>query len=120
MPTVTTGTFFLTRHKPVEHDTTPDGNFRLTLRAIDRQGPGRSEPYVLTWTGPQAALWFNEHQAELQPGRGLVLEVHNPRSMPGRVAPETHASVARCQLAALPPSWLAHGAGNHNSAAAAA
>lgn len=98
MATLTTGVFFVARARP-ETGTDASGNFTLRLRVIDRQGPQRVEPYVLTWAGPAAALWFNEHGHQLQPGQPLSLELVNPRSHPGMRSPETHATVARCALA---------------------
>lgn len=115
MTTVTTGLFFLRQQRAVEHDLVGE-QFRLTLRVIDRQGPGKAEPYVVTWTGPAAAMWFNEHQAALTPGRPLNLELHNPRSYLGLRAPETHATVVRCALAPLAPSWNAHNTNTAHSA----
>jgi len=104
MPTITTGTFFLSRSRP-ETGQDANGAFRLTLRVLDRQGPHRVEPYVAHWSGPAAALWFNEHSHELQPGRPLDLELHNPHTLPGLRVSELHATVVRCSLARVAPSW---------------
>lgn len=121
MPTTTTGTFFLARQRP--QTSVEDGEFRLVLRVVDRQGANKTEPYVVTWAGPAAAMWFNEHGHQLQPGCPLELELHNPRSFAPRLAaPETHATVARLALGKPAPSHIVHQArqaqhtNNHASA----
>lgn len=104
MPTITTGLFFVSRQRASATDS-PDG-FVLTLRIVDNQGPGKVEPYVVTWAGAAARNWWREHEHHLQPGQPLALELVNPRSFPGMRAPETHAVVTRCELAPVAPSWI--------------
>lgn len=105
MTTTTIGTFYLRKQQPVEA-TADERGFRLTLRLLDRQGPGAVEPYVATWRGPEAKAWWARHAQELTPGTPLQLQLHNPRSFTGpRGQPETHASVVRLELAPLAPSW---------------
>lgn len=120
MPTVTTGTFFLARQRCVETSSSATGEFRLQLRLVDRQGPGRTEPYVVTWSGPAAQQWHAQHQHALVPGRGLQVRLLNPRSMQGLHAPETHAAVESCSLAPLAPSWQPSAASTHPGRAAPA
>lgn len=106
MPTVTTGVFFVARKPP--EATWEDDAFTLTLRLVDRQGPGVSEGYVVRWRGNHAHTWWHEHCNRLQPGTPLKVVLHNPRSWPGRIQPETHATVFTCELAPLAPSWHAN------------
>ncbi len=120
MPTVTTGTFFLARQRSVETATGPDGQFRLQLRVVDRQGPGITEPYVVVWRGPAAQEWHGQHRDALVPGRGLKLRLVNPRTLLGIHAPETHASVEACDLAPLAPSWQPTNTNNRPAATPAA
>lgn len=105
MTTVTTGVFFVARKPP---EATWEGDaFTLTLRLVDRQGPGVSEGYVVRWRGNHAHTWWHEHCNRLQPGTPLKVVLHNPRSFPGRIQPETHATVFTCELAPPAPSHLA-------------
>ncbi len=116
MPTTTTGLFFVRKQKFVE--TAQDENgFRLTLRLLDRQGPGATEPYVVVWRGPEAYAWWAANGQQLSPGTPLHVELHNPRSFPGLTGPETRATASSLSLAPVAPSW-AHRA-NHPAAAAA-
>lgn len=108
MTTRTRGTFFLAKQHGARTDFKgPDGAFRVVLRVLDRQGTHKVEPYEVTWTGPAAAEWWQQHQG-IGPGTPLRLILMNPRSLLGRTgSPETHATVARCRLAPLAPSWQA-------------
>lgn len=118
MPTITTGMFFLARQRPTT-GLSPDGDFQLTLRVNDNQGQHRVEPYQVTWAGNAAKNWWNEHQQRLQPGQPLALELVNPRTFPGLRAPETHATVIRCELAPVAPSWMRRAMANNNQQAPA-
>jgi hypothetical protein len=53
------------------------------------------------WKGPQALAFFDQHQADLRAGRPLHLELDRLRGHDG----EWHASVTRCELAPVAPSW---------------
>lgn len=107
MPTTTTGVFFVARQRLQAAADQRDG-FKLTLRVVDNQGPGRVEPYLITWKGEEARTWWQANEQRIQPGTPLRLELHNPRSFPGLRAPETHATVHACTLAPLAPSWQGH------------
>lgn len=96
----------------------PGGAFRLLLRVLHDQGPHPTRPaptrkwefYVVTWSGPAAAAWWEENQA-MPPGTPLELELVNPRVVTAHgCAPEIHATVTHCKR--LPRS--------HEIAAAAA
>jgi len=68
------------------------------------------------WKGEDALAFFDANQAELRAGRALELELDRLRGHDG----EWWASVTRCVLAPLPPSWKAKAeAGNDRSAASA-
>jgi len=100
--TTTTGVFFVGKdHGPkqlaVSEHRNDAGEFVLKLRLIDNQGPRRVEVYVARWTGTDAAAWRARHP-HLKAGDALRLELVNPRSMPGAVAPEIHAAIRACEL----------------------
>lgn len=102
MTTTTTGVFFVGKdHGPkqpaVSEHRNDAGEFVLKLRLIDNQGPRRTEVYVARWTGADAAAWRSRHP-HLKAGDALRLELVNPRSMPGAIAPEIHAAIRACEL----------------------
>lgn len=68
------GTLFLSRTKP-QATQAKDGSMALTLLALDRIGPLQVEPYLITWTGPQAQAFWELHHAELVPGVPLQVEL---------------------------------------------
>lgn len=110
MPTTTTGVFFVARQLPAS--SCEGEEFVLTLRVIDRQGPGRAEPYCARWVGEVARAWWLKNKAQIQAGTPLAMVLHNPRTFPGLRAPETHAAVHTCELAPVAPSWQTHAARN--------
>lgn len=103
MPTITTGTFYVTRQAVTA--SVEGGTFTITLHLVDRQGAHQVEPYVAQWRGEAARTWWQEHQQQVRPGTPLNLVLHNPRSFPGPRSPETHATVHSCDLAPLAPTW---------------
>lgn len=106
MPTTTTGIFFVRKQRFAE-TSRDDNGFRLVLRLLDRQGPGATEAYAVTWRGAEAESWWREHASRIGPGTPLQVELHNPRSFPGLTGPETHASAHSLSLAPTAPSWQA-------------
>ncbi|MES2972408.1 MAG: hypothetical protein V4757_02320 [Pseudomonadota bacterium] len=60
--------------------------------------------FSAAWIGPEAAKFYEEHAAELKPGRCVDLEIYHVRP----VNAELRARVKSCALAPLPPSWIAH------------
>ncbi|MDD0817182.1 hypothetical protein PSQ39_21285 [Curvibacter sp. HBC28] len=94
MPTTVTALMFMPRARP-EASTARDGTFQLTLRLLDRLGPGRTEAWLAHWAGPAAQTWWAQHQSELQPGTPVRVQLTCPRTHFDRLArsPEIHARV---------------------------
>ena len=95
-----TGTMFLSRTKP-EAGTAANGAFQLQLLLFDRLGPGVVEPWRVAWSGPEADDFWQQHQADLQPGAVLQVSLERARihlmfSNPPRC--EIHARVVRAEL----------------------
>jgi hypothetical protein len=98
MPTITTGTMFLSKTRPAVEASVDDRPFSVTLVVLDRQGPKAVEPYRITWRGPDAAAWWRRH-GDIQPGQPLRIELVNPRSFPAMRGSETQATVRALSLA---------------------
>lgn len=100
MPTVTSGTFFISRDRParpaVSAGSGPDGAFTLTMRVVDNQGPRRLELYVVRWTGEAARQWWARN-VPLEAGDALSLRLVNPRSFVTYSVPEIQADVTHCE-----------------------
>lgn len=61
------------------------------------------------WHGDEAVAWFDQHHAELKPGRALRVEF---AALWAR-NDEIKAKVASCELAPIPPSWRKHHDATH-------
>lgn len=94
------GTVYLGKTAPLA-TTAADGTFVLTLLTFDRVATHQVEPWRITYTGLNAALFWGVYKAELTPGQPLHVELERLRTFTnGRGgAPETHAHVARIALA---------------------
>jgi hypothetical protein len=100
-----TGLFFLRMRASVVSDAAGE-RVGVRLPVVERaQDDGGRWVVINTllakWKGPAALAFFDAHQAELIPGRGLELELDRLRGTDG----EWVAHVATCALAPLPPSW---------------
>lgn len=56
------------------------------------------------WRGAAALTFFERHQSDLRPGRGLQLEIDRLAGHDGA----WRGYVTSCALAPLPPSWTRH------------
>ncbi len=101
MPLQHTGLLFLSATKP-DARTDADG-FALTLRALDVLGARAKEPYVLTWRGPEAQAFWQQHQADLQPGAVIDVALTHVRAAAGTTRPVMPVLEARVQRLALCP-----------------
>ncbi len=95
MPLHHTGLLFLSATKP-EARTDADG-FALTLRALDVLGTRAREPYVITWRGPEAQAFWARHQADLQPGAVIDVDLTHVRAVAGTTRPVMPVLEARVQ-----------------------
>lgn len=96
-----TGTMFLSRTKP-DVGAAANGDFQLLLLLFDRIGPHAVEPWRVTWAGPDAKRFWDEHKAQLVPGAALTVSlerarIHTLRSQPPQC--EIHARVIEADLA---------------------
>lgn len=96
-----TGILFIGNTRPLA-STAADGTFQLTLLAMDRIAPHKVEPWRITWAGPQAQAFWEQHQAALQSGQPISVQAHGIRTFTttGKFArTETHANVTALALA---------------------
>lgn len=97
-----TGILFIGNTRPLAN-TAADGTFQLTLLAMDRIAPHKVEPWRITWAGPQALAFWEQHQAALQSGQPINVQAQGIRTFTtaGRFGPltETHANVTALALA---------------------
>lgn len=100
MPTTVNALMFVPKARP-QVAVAADGTFQLTMRLLDRLGPGRTEAWLAHWTGPEAMAWWNQHQAELQPGTPMRVQLTCPRIHFDRNArcPEIHARLQHIEFA---------------------
>lgn len=100
MPTIVTGVMFVPKARPLA-GRSADGTFQLTLRLLDRIGPGRTEAWLAHWSGSDAQAWWQEHQANLQPGTPLAVRLRSPRTHFDRLgrSPEIHAQLEHIEAA---------------------
>lgn len=106
-----TGTVFLSRTAPHTHRTA-DGVFLLEMLLYDRISQRHIEPWRVTWAGPGAQRFWDEHKAQLIPGAALVVEldsakVHTLNCRPSRS--EVHANVICAALVPPRSKGDAHG-----------
>jgi hypothetical protein len=109
MPATASGVFFLARQRPLVAER--DGTFRVTMFVRDKRNDRSTEAWSVTWAGAPARLWWNEHGSRLVAGQPIALDLFNLHVVPvtGRdIVPEIHASILRCELAPVAPSWLRH------------
>lgn len=93
------GLVFLGKARPLATRST-SGEFQLTLLAMDRIGPGNVEPWRITWTGPEAEQFWDEHQQHLTAGTPLRVEADRLRiHQPPHCRPEMHCRARRISLA---------------------
>lgn len=104
------GLLFLGKTRPLV-TTAADGTFAVTLLAVDRLGPHQVEPWRITWSGPDAAQFWQERASAMQPGQPLAVELERIRTFTnGRNAPEFHAAVRALDLAPVARRSVAPGA----------
>lgn len=102
-----TGLFFLRARAFARR--LPDGAFACMEMSVVERDPADPKAYLneltVRWPGPLASEFLHRHDAELKPGRGVVLKLSRLRgdAQYGWMATATH-----CELAELPPSWKAH------------
>ena len=98
-----TGLFFLRMYASTWSDA--DGQrIGVLLPIVERDAAGVILNTLLAkWKGNDALAFFDAHQTELRAGRPLQLELDRLRGYDN----DWHATVTRCDLAPLAPSWLA-------------
>ncbi len=96
-----TGMLFLSRTHPLAGPARC-GTFQLQLLAYDRIGPHQTEPWRIVWTGIAAKRFWDQHEAALQPGAVLRVELEAARTHALYSRPpsaEIHARVVSMELA---------------------
>lgn len=73
------GMLFLSHTRPLATRAT-DGTFALTLLAFDRIGPHQVEPWRITWSGPRAEAFYNQHSDQLKAGQPIEVRVNKLRN----------------------------------------
>jgi len=100
-----TGLFFLRMRASIV--TNSRGERAVLLPVVERVQEHDAGPWitlnelVAIWKGPAALAFYDQHQAQLVPGRGLELELDRLRGQDGA----WRGHVTRLALAPLPPSW---------------
>ncbi|MDR2325468.1 MAG: hypothetical protein LBE51_08735 [Acidovorax sp.] len=103
-----TGMLFLSRQRP-HAAPARCGTFQLQLHAYDRIGPHQAEPWRVTWVGPEAQHFWQQHETELLPGTALMVELEAARAHSMHTRPPMAELQARVIHMALVPSHAVKG-----------
>lgn len=100
-----TGTLYMSKARP-ETGTGDGGAFQLTLQLIDNLGTHAKQVYRVRWEGPEAAAFWQRHQADLQPGAILRAELQHLRVHVGATYPPLPELRARAKTLEICPKRL--------------
>lgn len=73
-----TGMLFLSRHRP-QAGCAKCGAFQVQLQVYDRLDKHQTETWCITWTGPAAHRFWQQHEHNLKPGAVLQVELEHAR-----------------------------------------
>jgi hypothetical protein len=73
-----TGMLFLSRHRP-QAGRARCGAFQVLLQAYDRIDTHQTELWQITWTGPAAQRFWQQHERDLKPGAALQVTLERAR-----------------------------------------
>lgn len=108
MKTTVTGMFITTRgwqegpssSRP-ETRTRPNGTFVLRMPVINRLSDGRTERYIVLWSGPEAQAWW-EANSRIGSGKPLQMVLEDPVVGEAPAGKAIHAQVRSCSLLQRP------------------
>ena len=101
-----TGMLFLSRQRP-QAAPARCGTFQLQLLAYDRIGPHQTEPWRIVWTGVAAKRFWQQHEADLNPGAVLNVTLEAARTHTLHTRPPTAEMQARVVSMELVPKTQA-------------
>lgn len=107
-----TGMLFLSRHRPIAGHS-KCGTFQVQLQVYDRINPHQTEPWQITWAGPDAQHWWQQHGPHLKPGAALQVELETARTHTLYTRPPQSFIQARViSLEIAPAAHKSHAHGN--------
>lgn len=74
-----TGMLFLSRRRPYA-GRAKCGAFQLQLQAYDRIDTRQTEAWEITWTGPGAHRFWQQHECSLKPGTAVQVTLEAART----------------------------------------
>lgn len=95
-----TGMLFLSRHRP-HAGRAKCGVFQLQVQAYDRINQHQTELWQITWNGPAAQRFWQQHESSLKPGAALQVTLEEARTHTLYTRPPTalmHARVISMEL----------------------
>ena len=97
-----TGLLFLSRQRP-QAGRTRCGAFQVQLHAHDRIDACQAPLWCITWTGPAALRFWQQHEGQLKPGAALQVQLERARLHTLYTRPPSASVHARVISLALVP-----------------
>lgn len=72
------GTCHMAKARPVVA-TAADGTWNVSMRVFDRQGTHQVEPWLITYSGPDALEWWEREGRTLEPGDTVRVDLQRAR-----------------------------------------